>query len=403
MRVPFLDLLRQYHALEAETNAAIHTALQRGVYILGEEVTAFEREWAAYCGVNACAGVGNGTDALVLALLACGIEPGDEVITSPLTAGYTALAIRQAGAVPVFADIDPHTFTLDPTAIETALTPRTKAIMPVHLYGQMADMSAICALAKRYGLFVIEDAAQAHGARWQGVRAGGYGHAATFSFYPTKNLGAFGDGGAVVSNDEALIERVKQLRQGGHFSALQGTAVGTNSRLDELHAAMLRVKLRHLDAWTRRRQQIAERYYLALSMRNETTKKRRARSKAEDTPALSPTSSFSSSLRGENSLVEFDLTPPLVDATAEHVFHLFVVQSAQREQWRARLAERGIETLIHYPYLLHQQPLFNRPEQPPLPVAEPIVHRIFSLPLNPQMTEAEIGYVSEIIVNLELN
>lgn len=401
MRVPFLDLLRQYHALEAEINAAIHTALQRGVYILGEEVTAFEREWAAYCGVNACAGVGNGTDAPVLALLACGIEAGDEVITTPLTAGYTALAIRQVGAVPVFADIDPHTFTLNPAAIETGITPRTKAIMPVHLYGQMADMPAICALAKRYGLFVIEDAAQAHGARWQGVRAGGYGHAATFSFYPTKNLGTFGDGGAVVSNDETVIERVKVLRQGGHLSALQGTTVGMNSRLDELHAAILRVKLRHLNAWTQRRQQIAELYRQALSTRNETTKKRRTRSEPEDAAKFLSVSSSSSFLRGENPLPKFDLMSPMVATEAEHVFHLFVVQSAQREQWRAQLAASGIETLIHYPYLLHQQLLFNRPEQPPLPVAEAVVNRIFSLPLNPQMTEAEIGYISETILNPE--
>jgi dTDP-4-amino-4,6-dideoxygalactose transaminase len=403
MRVPFLDLLRQYHELETEINAASLMALQRGVYILGEEVTAFEREWAAYCGVNACAGVGNGTDAPALALLACGVEPGDEVITTPLTAGYTALAVRQAGALPVFADIDPHTFTLAPAAIEAAITPRTKAIMPVHLYGQMADMPAICAIAKHHNLVVIEDAAQAHGARWQGVRAGGYGHAATFSFYPTKNLGAFGDGGAVVSNNEAVIERVKLLRQGGHHTALQDTTVGMNSRLDELHAAMLRVKLPHLDAWTQRRQQIAERYYQAFSIKNEATKKRRARSKAEEAHGPFSTSSSPSSLRGKNSFLELDLMSPMVAAAAEHVFHLFVVQSAQREQWRAQLAERGIETLIHYPYLLHQQPLFKRAEQPPLPVAETVVNRIFSLPLNPQMTEAEIGYVSETIVNLELN
>ncbi len=367
MRVPFLDLLRQYYELEAEINAAIQTALQRGVYILGEEVAALEREWAAYCGVQHCAAVGNGTDAIALALLAStNIKPGDEVITSPLTAGYTALVIRQASAVPVFADIDPHTFTLAPAAIEAALTPRTKAIMPVHLYGQMADMTAICAIAERHGLIVIEDAAQAHGARWQGVRAGGYGHAATFSFYPTKNLGAFGDGGAVVSNDKALIERVKLLRQGGHLNALQGTAVGMNSRLDELHAAMLRVKLRQLDTWTQQRQRIAERYRQAFRTNSS-------------------------------------LTLPVIAAAAEHVFHLFVVQSPQREQRRAQLAERGIETLIHYPYLLHQQPLFKRAEQLALPVAEAVVHNIFSLPLNPHMTEAEIGYVIETIVKLEQN
>jgi dTDP-4-amino-4,6-dideoxygalactose transaminase len=362
MRVPFLDLLRQYQELETELNAAILTTLRRGVYILGEEVAAFEREWAVACGVQACAGVGNGTDAIVLALLASGaIEPGrgDEVITSPLTAAYTGLAIRQAGAVPVFADIDPYTYTLDPSAAEAVITARTKVLLPVHLYGQMANMPELCNIARRRGLVVIEDCAQAHGARLHGAKAGSYGHAATFSFYPTKNLGAFGDGGAVVSNDEALIERVKVLRQGGHPNAVLGTTVGMNSRLDELHAAMLRVKLRHLDEWTARRRQIADIYDSAFVERT-------------------------------------DLALP-INFEQGHVFHLYVVQHEQRERLRAHLAARGVETLVHYPYLLHQQPLFQRPEQPPLPTAETAVRYIFSLPLNAQMQQAEVNAVIEAV------
>ena len=359
MRVPFLDLLRQYHELEAELNAALLACLQRGVYILGEEVTAFEQEWAAACGLSACAGVANGTDALVLALLASdAIEPGrgNEVITTPLTAAYTALAIRQAGAVPVFADIDPVTYTLNPTATEAAITPKTKVILPVHLYGQMADMPAFCQLARQHGLVVIEDCAQAHGASLQGVKAGGYGAAAAFSFYPTKNLGAQGDGGAVVSRDAALIERVKTLRQGGHLQALQGATVGMNSRLDELQAALLRVKLRHLEAWTARRRQIAETYFAAFA-----------------------------GLPG--------LALPQASPKSEPVFHLFVVQSEQRAALRAHLAECGVETLIHYPYLLHQQPLFRQDQPPALPVAEQLGQHIFSLPLNPHLREDEVAAV----------
>jgi dTDP-4-amino-4,6-dideoxygalactose transaminase len=366
MHVPFLDLLRQYHELEAETNSAVKQALDNGVYILGAEVAAFEREWAAYCGVTACASVGNGTDAPVLALLASGVvEPGrgDEVITAPLTAGYTALAIRQAGAVPVFADIEDHTYTLDPAAVAAAITPRTRAIMPVHLYGQMANLDAINEIAQRHQLIVIEDAAQAHGATWRSQRAGAHSHAATYSFYPTKNLGAFGDGGAVVSNDVELLERLKTLRQGGHLAALQQTTVGMNSRLDELHAAMLRVKLRRLDEWTRRRQQLA-RFY---SERLQQTR----------------------------------LALPETRAEAEHIYHLFVVRHPERERLRGYLAERGVETLIHYPYLLHQQPLFKRAEQAALPVAESVVTQIFSLPLYPQLTDAEAEHVVAALLEFE--
>ena len=268
-------------------------------------------------------------------------------------AGYTALAIRNAGGVPVFADIDPHTYTLAPAAIEKALTPCTRAIVPVHLYGCLAAMDEINDLAQHHGLFVIEDAAQAHGASHNDARAGSFGHAAAFSFYPTKNLGAWGDGGAVVSNDEALIARVKGLRQGGHLAALQSETAGRNSRLDEMQAAILRVKLRHLERWTQRRRIIAAKYLAALQ-----------------TTALQ--------------------LPLLTDG---HVFHLFVVRHCERDARRAQLQASGVETLIHYPYLLHQQPLFCRAEQHALPVAEQLVTEIFSLPLNPELSSEEINFV----------
>jgi dTDP-3-amino-3,4,6-trideoxy-alpha-D-glucose transaminase len=319
--------------------------------------------------VRACAGVGNGTDALTLALLASGaVRPGrrDEVITPPLTAGYTALAVSNAGGVPVFADVDPETYTLDPRGLERALSPRTRAILPVHIYGEMADMEAVCEFAARRGLVVVEDAAQAHGARRGGRRAGGWGHAAAFSFYPTKNLGAYGDGGAVTSDDMHLIERVKELRQGGHPSALGRRVAGRNSRLDELQAAALRVKLAHLDVWNRRRRQLAGLYHRLLT-------------------------------RGVKRLV----LPPVRRGADSHVFHLYVVRHSDRERLRAHLAARGVETLIHYPYALHLQPLFRRRSQPALHTAERLAGEILSLPLYPQLREDELRVVAEAVLEFE--
>jgi dTDP-4-amino-4,6-dideoxygalactose transaminase len=353
MRIPFLDLRRAYRELEGELRAALTHVLEGGVYILGEEVEAFEEEWARFCDVPGAAGVANGTDALVLALLASeAVRPGrgDEVITTPLTAAYTALAIVNAGGIPVFADIDPATCTLDPSALERAITPRTRAILPVHLYGQMADMAAIGQLAERRSLLVIEDAAQAHGARRDGKRAGAYGAAAAFSFYPTKNLGAYGDGGAVVSPDERLVERVRTLRQGGHPPALTAGRAGRNSRLDAMQAALLRVKLTRLETWTAQRHALAKLY--------------------------------DEGLRGTR------LGLP-VDGGSAHVYHLYVVQHPERDRLRAFLAARGIQTLIHYPYLLHLQPLFGGGPQCPMPVAEAVASRVLSLPLYPQLERQE--------------
>jgi dTDP-4-amino-4,6-dideoxygalactose transaminase len=364
IRIPFLDLKRQNKEIEQEIQDSIRSVLQKGNFILGEEVEAFENEWAEYCGVSAAAGVSNGTDALELALTASGsVRRGkkDEVITSPLTAGYTALAIVNAGGVPVFADIDPQTLTLNPNTLEKAITPRTRAIIPVHLYGRMCDMQAINEIASQRNLIVIEDAAQAQGAILAGKRAGSLGDVAAFSFYPTKNLGGIGDGGAVVSNNSELIDRIKTLRQGGHAAAMQSDKAGLNSRLDEVQAAVLRIKLRRLNEWNERRRQFATLYNQLLS---DTSLK-----------------TFSVPINSES-----------------HVFHLYVVREEKRETLRQYLLSCGIETLIHYPFLLHRQFLFRRTEQISLPVAESVSKEIFSLPLYPQISLQEIHEIARTIL-----
>jgi dTDP-4-amino-4,6-dideoxygalactose transaminase len=368
MAVPFLDLKRQHGEIEAEIAAALTRVISGGVYILGGEVEAFEAEWANFCRARSAAAVGNGTDALALALVASGaVRRGrcDEVVTSTLSSAYTALAILNAGGVPVFADINPQTLTLDPRSVEEAITQRTRAIVPVHLYGQMADMHALCEIARRHDLIVIEDAAQAHGAFLDSAAAGTRGHAAAYSFYPTKNLGAYGDGGAVISDDMALIERVKTLRQGGHPLALAGCVEGRNSRLDEAQAAVLRVKLRHLPEWNRRRRAHFSIYNEALD---------------------------------HNARIKI----PRVAAPPSHAFHLYVIQHPSRDALRSHLRERGIETLIHYPYLLHQQTLFQREGQRALlPVAERIAPTIISLPLYPQLEKEESSLVADVILDFE--
>jgi dTDP-4-amino-4,6-dideoxygalactose transaminase len=368
MQVPFLDLRRQHWEIEREVNSALACVISSGAFILNGEVESFETEWARFCGVREAVATNSGTDALALALIASGAltrGANREVITTPLTAGYSALAILGAGGVPVFADVNPRTYTLDPECVEKAITPRTSAIVPVHIYGQMADMEGICQVASRHGLVVIEDAAQAHGAESFGKRAGAYGMAAAFSFYPTKNLGACGDGGAVTSNDVGLCDQVKRLREGGHLEALQTGAIGRNSRLDEIQAAVLRIKLRYLADWNLRRQTFAKMYFNELAR------------------------------------VGSRLVLPHASASEAHVYHLFVVQPEKREALRAHLAKQGIETMIHYPFLLHQQPLFRRQEQRPLPVAEGLVKRILSLPLYPQLKVDELLAVSRAIYEFE--
>jgi dTDP-4-amino-4,6-dideoxygalactose transaminase len=369
MPISFLDLRRQHEEVGADVRAAVERVLAGGSYVLGREVEAFEREWARFCGVRACAGVGNGTDALALALLASGaVRPGrrDEVITAPLTAGYTALGILNAGGVPVFADVDPRRYTLDPRGLERALTPRTRAVVPVHLYGQMADMEAVCDFAQRRGLVVVEDAAQAHGARLGTVGARAWGHAAAFSFYPTKNLGAYGDGGAVTSDDAHLIERVKELRQGGHPSALGRTGRGAQlaaRRATGGDAA------RQAEA-SRRVEQAAAATGGAVSTPAE------ARRQTTRAP-------FGAPGRGLTRL------SPLRRASPE------------RERLRAHLAARGVETLIHYPYALHLQTLFRRRVRPALPAAERLAGEVLSLPLYPQLREDELRVVADAVLEFE--
>ncbi len=365
MKIPFLDLTRHCGALNNEISEAFARVMKRGNFILGEEVESFESEWANYCEANGAVSVANGTDAITLAIKASGaIKPGDEIITTPLSAAYTALAIVNAGAKPVFADIDEATFTINPEQIEKNITPRTRGIIPVHLYGQTADMKAINEIAAHHKLFVIEDVAQSHGARFDGKPCGSQSLAATFSFYPTKNLGAFGDGGAVISNDEDFLKRLRKLRQGGHFETLQTNLTGMNSRLDEMQAAFLRVKLIKLDEWTMRRRELAQIYFERL----------------KDLP---------------------NLNLPFIKAGNEHVFHLFVVRHKKRDELKKSLLKRGIETIIHYSYLLHEQKIFRTAEQKSLPVAEKIVNEILSLPLYPQMENSEIEQVCEAIIETE--
>ncbi len=383
MTVRFLDLTRQQREIESAVLEALTRVAQSESFILGPEVEAFEEEWREFCGTRGAVSVANGTDALTLALIATGAVrqnaegARDEVITSPLTAGYTALAIMNAGGVPVFADIDPGTYTLDADSLEAAITPHTRAVVPVHLYGQMADMEAICRVAARHNLIVIEDAAQAHGATLEAPgqsdgrndrgnsRIGSRSAAATFSFYPTKNLGACGDGGAIISDDGKLIERIKILRQGGHHPALQGHLVGRNSRLDEMQAALLRIKLPYLTEWNRRRQELAQVY--------------------------------------DQGLQQTRLRLPVNHNGQGHVYHLYVVQHPERDQLRSHLMAQGIETLVHYPYLLYQQPLFGRRSgQLSLPVAEGVGETILSLPLYPQLTFEEVQRVIDAILAYEM-
>jgi dTDP-4-amino-4,6-dideoxygalactose transaminase len=356
--LPFNDLAGQYAALKEAIDAATARVLAGGWYILGEETAAFEAEFAAYCGAAGCVGVNSGTDALALALQACGIGPGDEVITVAHTAVATAAAIRLTGATPVFADIDPVTYTLDPEHAARAVTVRTRAIVPVHLYGQPADMDGVLALAQAHGLRVIEDCAQAHGARDNGRPVGTLGDLGCFSFYPTKNLGALGDGGAVIGNDAALLEGVRLRREYGWTPADRYVSQieGTNSRLDEIQAAILRVKLAKLDEWNARRRALALRY-------------------AKELPP--------------------QIARPVEMAFAHHVYHLYVVRTPRRDEARRSLAAAGIATGIHYPVPIHRQPAYTRDfSHYQLPVTEAAAGEILSLPLHPLLRDRDVDRVA---------
>ena len=355
MMIPLLDLKAQYVTIREEIRAAVERVLESQQFILGPEVEALEDEIAAYSGCQYGVGVSSGTDALLVALMAIDIQPGDEVITSPYTFFASVGSIARLGARPVFVDIDPLTYNLDPARIEAVITPRTRAIIPVHLFGQMADLDPILAIAARRNVFLIEDAAQAIGAAYKGKRAGSLGHLGCFSFFPSKNLGGYGDGGLVTTNDAQLARRVRQLRNHGEQSRYEHTQVGGNFRLDALQAAVLRVKLRHVDAWTAARQRNADTY-------------RRL---------------FASQGLGEISL-------PVGAPHRRHVYHQFVVQSARRDALLATLRRQDIGAAVYYPTPLHLQPCFAALgyERGAFPHSEDAARRSLALPIYPELTPA---------------
>jgi dTDP-4-amino-4,6-dideoxygalactose transaminase len=360
------DPKASYLAHKDEIDEAIHRVLDSGWYILGQEVTGFEKEFAAYIGVGNAIGVASGTDALELALRSCGIGPGDGVITVSHTAVATVAAIELAGATPILVDIDPCTYTMDPNRLEDTIKQqgagRLKAIIPVHLYGHPADMAAIMDIAGRHGLSVIEDCAQSHGAAIGDRKTGRWGHLSAFSFYPTKNLGALGDGGAVVTNDPALAERLRQLREYGFRERYVSHLSGMNTRLDELQAAILRVKLQYLRTENARRLQIARIYGASLS---GTT-----------------------------------LVLPQLHAKVDHVFHLYVVRSTHRDGLKAFLKENSVGTSIHYPVPVHLQPAYRGRAvigRGGLEHTEQVCREILSLPMYPQMTDEQVQRISHLI------
>ena len=361
MNVPFLDLKAAHHELAVDIDAALLRVADSGHYLLGTELDAFEQEFAAYCGTKYCIGVGNGLDALHLALLALDIRPNDEVIVPTNTFIATWLAVSRCGAVPVPVEPDPATYNINPGRIEAAITARTRAILPVHLYGQPADMYPISEIAQRHGLKVLEDAAQAHGAHYKGKRAGALGHAAAWSFYPGKNLGAYGDAGAVTTDDPAIAERIRMLRNYGSRVKYVNEVQGYNSRLDEMQAAILRVKLRHMDTWNARRARIASTYEAKLS--------------------------------------GYPLILPIVPSKTTPAWHLYVIRHAQRDALQRDLQARGIQTLIHYPIPPHRQQAYANLDWPTgsFHVAESLADSVLSLPIGPHLTATQQETVIEAL------
>ncbi len=363
--IPQSDPKAGYLAHQREIDEAVKQTLDSGWYILGKQVAAFEQEFAAFVGVGHCVGVANGTDALVLAMRACGIGAGDAVITVSHTAVATVAAIELVGAEPLLVDIDPVTFTICPQAVEVAIKSyrgkaKLKAIIAVHLYGHPAEMAAIQELARRFDLRVIEDCAQAHGAKLAERRVGSIGDIAAFSFYPTKNLGALGDGGAVVTNDDGLAERLRLLREYGWRERYVSEIAGMNSRLDELQAALLRVKLQYLDEENARRRQIAAIY--------------------------------------DENLQKSGLTLPKCVGEVSHVYHQYVVRSRERDVLKARLREQGIGTLIHYPVPVHLQPAYRHCAHSALPETERAAREVLSLPMFPQLSDEQVLQVCDAIL-----
>lgn len=362
MKIPFLDLSSPYQELRNELDAAYLRVMESGWYILGDEVDAFEKDFSAYCGARHCIGVANGLDALHLILRAYGIGDGDEVIVPSNTYIATWLAVSYAGARPIPVEPDPATYNIDPAQIESAITPRTRAILAVHLYGQTADMDAILAIARRHNLKVIEDAAQAHGATFKQKQAGALGDAAGWSFYPGKNLGAFGDAGAVTTNDDQLADRIRVFRNYGSRVKYFNEIKGYNSRLDPLQAAFLRVKLKHLNDWNSRRRHVAQQYVASLS----------------DLPALNL---------------------PYVPEWADPSWHLFVIRHSQRDALQKHLEDNEIGTLIHYPIPPHLSDAYHDAgyKKGDFPVAENIAQTVLSLPMGPHLTTHQTDQVISVI------
>jgi dTDP-4-amino-4,6-dideoxygalactose transaminase len=364
MIIPFLDLGAAYRELQSEIDAAVARSLASGYYIGGPEVEAFEAEFASYCCATHAVGVANGLDALHLALRAMEVGPGDEVIVPSNTYIATWLAVSQCGATPVPVEPDARTFNIDPSLTEAAITPRTKVILPVHLYGQPADLDPILAIARKHGLRVLEDGAQAHGARYKGQRLGAHGDAVAWSFYPGKNLGAMGDGGAVTTNDPQISDRIRLLRNYGSRVKYVNEVQGYNSRLDPLQAAVLRVKLPHLDSWNARRSALAARYHQSLS--------------------------------------GVGLTLPHVPEWADPAWHLYVVLDPQRETLQKKLSEAGIGTLIHYPIPPHLQKAYTTAEyvRGQFPIAEQIANRCISLPIGPHLQYEDLAKVIQCCASI---
>lgn len=363
MKIPFLDLRAEYLHLKPEMEEAVRRVLESGFYILGQEVTGFEGEFAKYLGVRRVAGVASGTDALLLALRAYDIGPGDEVITVSHTAVATVAAIEQSGAQPILVDVEPRTCTMDPAKMEEAVSARTRAIVPVHIYGHPADMDPILDIAQRRQLVVIEDCAQAHGATYKGRVAGTMGDAAAFSFYPTKNLGAIGDGGCVATDDDHIAERVRMLRQYGWRERYVSEESGFNSRLDELQAALLRVKLRHLEAGNNARRRVAKSYGQILG--------------------------------------DLPLALPEERPECRHVYHLFVIQAERRDDLQAYLAQHEIATARHYPHPVHRQPAYRHLRHGPggLAVTEALAGSVLSLPIYPLLPDDHIHRVAAAVTS----
>jgi len=355
-RVPFMSLAPGADA--GVVRNAVERVVRSGWFILGPELAAFEEEFASAAGADEAIGVGTGTDAIALALRALGIGPGDEVITSPLSAAFSALAIMMTGATPVFADIDPERLTIDPSAAEAAITPKTAALLPVHLYGQPADMPRLAAIAQRHNLALVEDACQAHLATSSGRPVGTFGAAGAFSFYPTKNLGALGDAGAVITNDDALADRVRRLRNGGQQERYEHVEFGVNSRLDEMQAAILRARLPFLAEWTARRRELAAGYRQMLAGAQVTV-------------------------------------PPEVEPG--HVYHLFPVRTKDRMGFQAHLSKHGIGSLVHYPSTIPRQAAFAAFARAECPVADKVAADVCSLPLHPALRDDEAALVGAAI------